>query len=273
MTQPIVTNQFFEWFYYGLSGLGGWLIFLLLAVIAVIVVLYDSARRRLPAIGWRMGIIITALFIVPAILYRFTIGDPPNPNSPLYDFSEIIFYLGILGGVLPPVLAIGYFVSYAGLMGCPQGHVYEAALGQCPECARLMTPPPTPIVYPSQQIQQVVPQVVRTVPQQVESMPPPKPKAQTWLVAQDGHSYQLNLGETLIGRSSQNDIQFSGDTTLGRQHAKIVEQNGHFRLVDLGSKNHTRVNNHIVRQPVLLEPDDEIQFGDNTVLRFVTSRR
>jgi len=274
MTQPIVTNQFFEWFYYGLNGLGGWFIFLLLALAAVIVVLYDSSRRRLPAIGWRMGIIITALLLIPAILYRFTIGDPPNPNSPLYDFSEIIFYLGILGGVLPPVLAIGYFVSYTGMMGCPQGHVYEASLGQCPECARLMTPPPSPIaVYPPQQIQQVVSPPAQAVQQPTAPIPPAKPKTQAWLVAQDGHSYQLNLGETLIGRSSQNDIQFSGDTTLSRQHAKIVEQNGHFQLVDLGGKNHTRVNDHVVRQPVLLEPDDEIQFGDNTVVRFVTSRR
>jgi FHA domain len=271
--QPIVTNQFFEWFYYGLSGLGGWLIFLLLAVLAVIVVSYDSARRRLPAIGWRMGIIITACLILPAILYRFTIGDPPNPDAPLYDFSEIIFYLGILGGVLPPVLAIGYFVSYIGMKGCPQGHVYESSLGQCPECARVNTPPPPPVaIYPPAMQPPI--HAAAPAPQNISApAQPPKPKTQAWLVAADGHSYQLNLGETMIGRSSQNDIQFTGDATLGRQHAKIVEQNGHFRLVDLGAKNYTRVNGHIVRQPVLLEPDDDIQFGDNTVVRFVTSRR
>jgi len=60
---------------------------------------------------------------------------------------------------------------------------------------------------------------------------------------------------------------------MSNNHAKIVEQNGHYRLNDLASTNGTRVNNRLVREPVLLEPDDEIQFGDNTVVRFVTSRR
>ncbi len=272
MTQPIVTNQFFEWFYYGLKGLGGWFIFLLLALVAVAVVLYDSSRRRLPAIGWKMGVMVTAALILPAILYRFTIGDPPNPEAPLYPFSEIIFYLGLLGGVLPPVLTIGYFVTYAGMKGCAQGHVYEASLGQCPECARLVPQPSQPIIISQPQMQQVAP---RPMPQSQPAavMTPPKPKTQAWLVCSDGHSFQLNLGETLIGRSSQNDVQFTGDSTLSRQHAKIVEQNGHFRLIDLGGRNHTRVNSHVVREPVLLEPDDEIQFGDNTVVHFVTSRR
>jgi pSer/pThr/pTyr-binding forkhead associated (FHA) protein len=50
-----------------------------------------------------------------------------------------------------------------------------------------------------------------------------------------------------------------------------MEQNGRFRLLDLGAKNFTRVNSHIVREPILLEPDDEIQFGDQTILRFITS--
>ena len=67
------TNSFFRWFYYGLDGLGGWFLFFLVALGVVIWLLYDSYRRRLPALGWRMGIIIAALLLVPAILYRFTI--------------------------------------------------------------------------------------------------------------------------------------------------------------------------------------------------------
>ena len=147
------TNSFYVWFYYGLSGLGGWFIFLLLALAAVIWLLYDSANRRLPALGWRMGVILTAALLLPTILYRFTV-DPLTPTtSPLAPFSESIFYLGILGGVLPLVLAIGYFVTYQGMVGCPNGHVYEAILGKCPFEPQPIPPvvgyaPPPPIARP-----------------------------------------------------------------------------------------------------------------------------
>lgn len=265
-----VTNQFFIWFYYGLGGLGGWFLFLLLALAAVIWLLYDSSNRRLPATGWKIAVVIIALMILPAILYRFTVDplDPASISEPLFPFSEPIFYLGLLAGVLPPVLAIGYYVTYQGLKGCPQGHIYEARLGQCPECARRNAPPV--VVAPPAYAPPPAPPVIREA---AAPMPPPKPKAQAWLLSSEGHNYQLNLGETTIGRSSSNDIQLTGDTTVSRQHIKIQEQNGHFKLVDIAAKNNTRVNGHVVRQPVLLEQDDDIQLGDNTHLRLVTTRR
>jgi hypothetical protein len=259
------TNAFFTWFYYGLSGLGGWIIFLLLALAGMIWLLYDSANRRLPATGWKLGVILTAALILPAIIYRFTV-DPfnPAPTSPLVAYSEPIFYLGILGGILPAVLAVGYYVTYQGMVGCPQGHVYEAVLGQCPYDA----PPPAP-VPPFRE------ERVPRPPAEPIAAPPAirKRHVHAWLVAKNGKDYQLCEQETTIGRSQQNDIYLSGDSTISRQHAKIVEQNGHFRLHDLGSKSHTRVNGHVVRGPVLLQADDEIQFGDNTVVHFVTARR
>jgi hypothetical protein len=268
------TNEFFNWFFYGLGGLGGWFIFLLLALIADVWLIYDSSKRRLPAVGWRIGVIILTLLILPALLYRFTV-DPTDPvaaaKSPLAPYSEIIFYLGLLGGVLPPVLALGYFVTYRGMVGCTQGHVYETALGKCPECAR-QAPAPGPIYIPQAPKEQVSSSFRGDGPS-VSPPPPSKPKVQAWLTAEDGHSYQLCAGETTIGRASRNDIQLPGDTTLSKEHVKIIEQNGRFQLIDLGSTNGTRVNGKLVRQPILLEPDDQIQFGDNTVVRFVTAYR
>ena len=257
------TQGFFVWFFEGLNGLGGWLIFLLLALAAVIWMLYDSGSRRLPALGWRMGVILTAALLLPAIVFRFTMSDPA---SPLAAFVEPVFYLGILGGILPIVLAVGYYVTYQGMIGCPQGHVYEVALGQCPYDA----PPPAPISTPAPS-----PEIVRSP---AESVAPPSPAVRkrhvhAWLVTSSDKDYQLYENETTIGRSQQNDIYLVGDSTISRQHAKIVEQNGHFRLYDLGSKSYTRVNGHIIREPVLLDPDDEVQFGDKTVVRFVTARR
>lgn len=262
------TNAFFIWFFTGLDGLGGWFIFFLMGFIAFIVVWYDSQRRRLPAIGWRMGVLLTAALILPAMFYRFA---NPTTQESLQQFTEVIFYLGLLGGVLPPVLAIGYFVTFQGLVGCPQGHVYEAKLGECPICARQRmaalqavvpaqtAPPPPPASYPQQTAAPVAPP------------PPSKPKAAAWLVGNEGRTYQLYIHETTIGRSSRNDIVLS-DSTVSKQHAKIVERNGHFWLYDLGSTNGTRLNGHLLRQPTMLEPDDTIQFGDRVVLRFVTTR-
>ena len=267
-----VTNSFFLWFYYGLNGLGGWFIFLLIALATAIWLLYDSQRRRLPATGWKMGVILLAALIIPAILYRFTVDplDPTSISAPLFPFSEAIFYLGLLGGVLPPVLAIGYFLTFQGLTGCERGHVYEVALGTCPECNREMAPPPQPVSFnPPAPVRPYPP----PEPPEPAPLQPRKPKAQAWLVSRDGRNYQLNQGETLLGRSSTNDIQISGDTTVGRQHAKILEQNGRFKIIDLGTKNYTRVNGRILREPMLLEPDDEIQCGDNSYFQFLTTRR
>jgi hypothetical protein len=268
----IVTSAFFEWFYYGFAGhLGGWIIFLLISLAAVIWLLYDSASRRLPATGWRMAVILTALLMVPAIIYRFTSVCVPVPvliictNTQLASYAEVFFYLGLLGGVLPLMLAIGYYITYRGLTACPQGHIYEAVLGQCPDPSHnpprpvYVAPAPAPVQQPQREYEPAAPP------------PPSKRKVQAWLTARDGHSYQLCQGETTIGRSLQNDVCIKGDATVGRQHAKIMEQNGRFILIDLGAKNFTRVNGRVVREQVLLQQDDELQLGDSTYLRFMAS--
>jgi len=259
---PGTTAEFYNWYFFGISGLGGWFVFFLLGVAPIFWLLYDSQKRRLPVTGWRIAIIGLAALILPSIIWRFSGSDTQSSLEPV---REAIFYLGLLGGVLPPVVAIGYYVTFQGLVACDKGHIYEAVLGRCPECARAERP--------------IVPEMpARLIPSPPPSPPPvreearPKPKAQAWLVG-NGRNYQLNQGETTIGRHSTNDIQLTGDPTIGRQHAKIVEQNGHFRLYDLGSKNGTRVNGRLIRQPIELEHGDEIQFGDSTILRLVTSGR
>jgi len=258
------TNAFFIWFFTGLNGLGGWFIFLLIALIAVVWLFYDSTNRRLPAIGWRLGTVLSALLILPAMIFRFSSAETQLSLDP---FVETIFYLGLIGGILPAVLAIGYYVTYRGLVGCANGHVYEAVLGQCPECTRAAqasVPSPIQQAYPSPQ---------SIPPPQPEPLPPIRPKANAWLVSRDGRNYQLCQGETTIGRSSSNDVQFSGETTVSRQHAKILEKDGRFYLTDLASSTGTRVNNRIIRQTTLLESDDEIQFGERVIVRFVTTQR
>jgi hypothetical protein len=264
------TNTFFSWFYYGLNGLGGWFIFLLVALVAVIWLLYDSAHRRLPVLGWRLGIALSIVPILPTILYRFTVNDISDvANSLLGSFSEPIFYLGVLGGVLPVVLALGYFISYRGLVGCPQGHIYEASVGDCPHPDHLpLVPPPSPVGVP------LKPPDWDFAEETVPPMAPhaQKEHAQAWLVSKDGRTtHQLFLEETRIGRSSKNDIVLEGDRSVSRESARVVEQNGHFRLYSLTAARYPRVGGYTMREPVLLEDEDEIEFGENTVLQFIKS--
>ncbi len=261
------TDSFFSWFYTGLNGLGGWFVLLFLALAAVIWIFYDSSTRHLPVTGWRLGVLLTAALLLPAVIFRFSSAEIRDSLSP---FLEAMFYLGLLGGLIPVVMGAGYYVTFQGMVACPHGHVYEEELGECPECASL-APAPSQPAYAAPPVQR--PPTVGAQQPAAAPPPQPKPKAHAWLIAEDGHSYQLNLGTTSIGKSGRNDIQFIGDTTISREHAKVVEQNGRFRLHDLGSTNGTKVNGRLVRQPILLEPDDRIELGDDTQVTFVTSRR
>jgi len=258
------TNAFFIWFFTGLRGLGGWIIFLFLAFAAVIWIFFDSSKRNLPVLGWRLGASLLALLLLPAIIYRFSSVETRLSLDP---FIEAIFYLGLLGGILPAVLAIGYYVTYKGLLGCKNGHVYEAVLGQCPECAparpEFIPQPPIGAGGFRNEPREDYQQAARTA----------KPKATAWLVDQTGRSYQLCQGETSIGRSSANDVQFSGISSVSRMHAKIQEKNGRFYLTDLASSSGTKVNGKFIHQMTLLEPNDEIRFSDQVIVTFVTSNR
>ena len=261
------TNTFFLWFLYnGLSGLGGWFIFLCIALIAVIWLFYDSARRRLPVLGWRLGISISVVLILPTILYRFTVVDISDvAKSLLGPFSEPIFYLGVLGGVLPLVLAIGYFISYQGLIGCPLGHVYEVTVGDCPHPDHL--PPASAVDYKPPDFEfsrETDPPITPDVQKEL---------TQAWLVSKDGQSsFQLYVNETRIGRSLDNDIVLKGDRSVSRESARVLEHDGHFRLYSLTAARYPRVANQTVRESILLEDEDDIEFGENTVLQFIKSK-
>ncbi len=255
------TTDFYIWFYSGMNGLGGWFLFFLVALVAVVWMMYDASRRRLPVTGWKMAVVLLAALLVPAIIFRFSSAQT---QLSLSQFTEVIFYLGLLGGILPAVLCVGYFFTFRDMVGCPNGHIYEQVLGQCPECPRAVAQ--QPVVAVAMGPQPVGPR--QPWPEQVAPQAPQKPRANAWLVSENGRTYQLYLGETTIGRSASNDIKIDLDTTVSRQHAKVQEQNGHYRIYDLGSSVGTRLNGRRMREPMTLEPDDVVILGEKTVLRF-----
>lgn len=94
-----------------------------------------------------------------------------------------------------------------------------------------------------------------------------KEKISAWLVCRDGKNFQLNAGETTIGRASSNDIQFS-NPRISKQHAKIIAQHGSYHIVDRGSTNGTWVNGRRVKNPIELHTEDVIRFGDSYEVQF-----
>lgn len=271
------TGNFLTNFFFG-PGLGYWIYFLILAIAAAIWLYYDSARRELKVPAWRLGGLIAVGLLLPSLLFKMGVREGEvyqyfdlkgqieylmnyqdttdwrhkvddlelqlrDNFHPLTGLIEPIMLLGILGGIGGPVLAAAYYITFQG-----------AAAGEQIPHPEAFAPPPSPAPDPSPQVED-------------------KPKANAWLVTSDGVSYQLNQGATTLGRSAHNDIQLRGDTTISKAHAKIIEQNNHFRLHDLGSTNGSKVNQRPVRQPALLVSDDEIQLGDHTTLRFVTAQK
>lgn len=265
----IITTEFFIWFFSGLGGIGGWILFFLISAAAVLYVFIDSGRRKLPAMAWRLGALLLALLVLPAAVYRFL--DPATQLT-LVQYLELIFYFGIIGGIVPFFVALGYYLHFRGMATCPNGHVYDPAYGACPDCPR------EPIIFDRGARGGVGTEIVgerETITTQFGNITLPfdtKEKANAFLLLPDGHNYELNKGITNIGRDmKKNDFAFDNHT-VGRQHARIRQHEGRknlFRLADLDSTNGTFLNGRRVRRPRLLYSNDEIRFGPEVKVVFI----
>jgi hypothetical protein len=88
------------------------------------------------------------------------------------------------------------------------------------------------------------------------------------LVLSDGRRVALSEEPATIGRASDCDVVLA-DPNVSRTHAEVRRQGTEYVVVDLGSKNGTRVNGAGVRERRLAD-GDEISVG-NTSLRFEAS--
>ena len=283
MGQYSSTVGFLENYFYG-GGIGWWLVFFLVILIVAIYIFYDSSRRNLRNVAfWRIAAIVALIFILPTILFRFTVNlsdvtgyfeiqeiidhletyqDVQDwrvlveeykqfqlENYPLLTgYFEFIVYLGVLAGIGALGLAIGYWITYKD---------DTEPIPDVSEDVHVYVPPSSQPEAPISGY---------------GGYKPSKPKANAWLITRsDGKNYQLNKGTTIIGRSSKCDIPIINDRTVSNQHIKIIEENGHYKLVDLGSTNGTWVNGNRVRQPMMLDQNDEIRLGDNTYMKFMAS--
>jgi hypothetical protein len=83
--------------------------------------------------------------------------------------------------------------------------------------------------------------------------------------AMGGRAFRFHQDVTTIGRTNGNDLVISG-RTVSRRHARLWFDNGYWFLEDLQSANGTTVNNTRIVQPVMLNDNDIISFGDEIVV-------
>ncbi|HWD23854.1 MAG TPA: FHA domain-containing protein [Acidimicrobiales bacterium] len=74
-----------------------------------------------------------------------------------------------------------------------------------------------------------------------------------------GSRYTLEEPLTRVGRHPESDI-FLDDITVSRRHAEFLNENGSYRVRDVGSLNGTYLNRERVDE-VELQTGDEVQIG------------
>ncbi len=82
---------------------------------------------------------------------------------------------------------------------------------------------------------------------------------------EQGRTLELPLGIVTIGRSREADIVVYWDGLVSSRHLQIDNQPQQCHLMDVGSRNGTRVNEQPI-QSVVLQAGDEIQLGETRLL-------
>lgn len=77
------------------------------------------------------------------------------------------------------------------------------------------------------------------------------------------HRVISSSAPVVIGRGPDSDFVI-GDATVSRRHAAIHREGYSWIVVDLGSKNGTRVNGRRVSERATVAPGDELGFGAAT---------
>ncbi len=86
-----------------------------------------------------------------------------------------------------------------------------------------------------------------------------------YVITNDGRrsNFQIGEGKITIGRSNDNNLILS-DEAVSRHHAQITKTKEGYLLADLGSVNHTEVNEEKIRS-VVLRHSDRIKIGPKKV--------
>jgi hypothetical protein len=280
----------------------GWLLFLILPVVIFLVMLVDNQRNKRGAVGWLAGVFICLLLFTPAMVYDI---GPVETRQALTEVRVLLFYVGILGFILPVMLFIGYWFSYrsapshglqtiqqpiggvqpVGSMGL--GNVGGVGFGADEAQTEMEGNNPKPVGYggvgnPLPPIQPPlgggVYQTDDEKPTKIEQVPLGARTAKNsvllnaWLIdmSNQNNRYQLRAGRTQIGRGSQHDINIMHDTVSRNGHAIIIYENGQFIIRDLGASAGVQVNNYPISGAAELHHNSIITLGE-VKFQFISS--
>ncbi|MDX2023224.1 MAG: GGDEF domain-containing protein [Deltaproteobacteria bacterium] len=86
----------------------------------------------------------------------------------------------------------------------------------------------------------------------------------------EGHGDLVRIDEAqfVLGRDQQPTLPIN-HRGVSRRHAQIFWQRGEWFIEDLGSKNGTLLNHHLIGLPVKLSNDDLINLGNGAVFRYI----
>ena len=157
----------------------------------------------------------------------------------------------------------------------------EADWPFCQQCGSRLPPPPQPAPPPSEppaavtplpdfgqspfgspgtpHEQHRIPSVVEPLAPERVPEPPPTRARLRQIMAPDAESQTFDLlePETIIGRA-EGEIRFPQDGYMSNRHARVLQRNGRFFVVDEKSRNGTFIKIH---EEIELQPGDEILIG------------
>jgi pSer/pThr/pTyr-binding forkhead associated (FHA) protein len=83
------------------------------------------------------------------------------------------------------------------------------------------------------------------------------------LVGTDNECHDLIKPVVAIGRALTNDIVLGDDPRVSRSHAELRSSDGQWLLIDLASRNGTKVNNRLIAQHPLRD-GDRVRIGSSS---------
>ena len=241
----------FMWFYRGLDGLGGWVVFAGGSVSAAAWVLVDSLRRALPVRLERIEVMVALLLSVPAAAAHFTSaqGAFRQIRSP-YDVD---LWLALAGGLGALVTAAWYSYHYRGMVACRHGHrPYPAEMRRCPECAAGDAA--------ARHGQPGLAHATSGPRIHVNAPGRHAPLAAAWLISPRGRRFQLFQGDNRLGRGAGMEFMIVGDQAVSGEHARIRARDGGYFILDCDSQNGTQLNGR------RLEPFDEAELRSGDLI-------
>ncbi len=96
--------------------------------------------------------------------------------------------------------------------------------------------------------------------QPTQAQPTATPKLEITTGEDAGQTFSVKM-TTRLGRELDNDITIV-NPKMSRYHAQIHLENGQWLITDLGSSNHTFVNDEQINQPIALQHEDRVRLGE-----------